>query len=348
MSSKRTISIGQNRDGRLEVFYVAKDGSLRHDWQRSPNGLWAGEETLAREAVHVATAVNADGRLEVFYVTPDGDLRHDWQKEAGSAWTGAQSLYVEGEAKKGATVKAQTVVVDANADGRLEVFYVDPHGVVQHDWQLTPNGDWHGAEKLSAEGGSTGALAVGRNADGRLEVFYSTGDGTLLHDWQLTPNGDWHGPEALVAEGKQGKASEVVVGRNADGRLEAFYRDPIGIVWHDWQVAPNGDWHGPQSLGVRARRIDVARNRDGRLEVFYLDGDGFIRNLWQANPNGDWGTDQEVLGEAATELAIGQNKDGRLELFYWGRGEDIWHNWQPRAGQGPWNPIVQYGADSVG
>jgi len=49
-----------------------------------------------------------------------------------------------------------------------------------------------------------------------------------------------------------------------------------------------------------------------------------------------------------TDLAIGRNQDGRLELFYWAKGEEIWHNWQPRAGQGPWNPIVHYEAESVG
>jgi len=92
----------------------------------------------------------------------------------------------------------------------------------------------------------------------------------------------------------------------------------------------------------------VAANRDGRLEVFLIDPKGQIKNTWQAHANGDWGTDDEVLGEGATHAAIGQNQDGRLELFYWAAGEDIWHNWQPRAGQGPWNPIVRYGADAVG
>jgi hypothetical protein len=119
-------------------------------------------------------------------------------------------------------------------------------------------------------------------------------------------------------------------------------------VWHDWQTSPNGQWHGLESLGARARRIDVAKNRDGRLELFFVDGDGQVRNFFQASANGDWGTDDEVLGEHTTDFAIGQNQDGRLELFYWGKGEEIWHNWQPRAGQGPWNPIVQYGSEPVG
>lgn len=346
MSTKRTLSIGLNRDGRLEVFYIGKDGSLRHNWQRTPNGLWATEEVLAQKAVHVATGVNADGRLEAFWITPDAEIFHDWQKTPGGSWVGAAPLYAEGEARGGSRAKAQTLAVASNADGRLEVFYVDPRGRLIHDWQLAPNGDWHGAERLCDDarcGGCCTAVAVGRNEDGTLEVFYAGGDGTLLHDWQRTPNGDWHGAEAL-----SGKAVEIAVGSNADGRLEVFFRDPLGLVWHDWQTSPNGQWHGLESLGARAKRIAVAENRDGRLEVFYIDLDSRIRNLWQASPNGDWGTDDEILGEDATDLAVGRNEDGRLELFYWGRGDEVWHNWQPRAGQGPWNPMVRYDADAVG
>jgi hypothetical protein len=51
---ERRIAIGANRDGRLEAFYIAKDGSLRHNWQARPNGLWKGESTLGAKASHVA------------------------------------------------------------------------------------------------------------------------------------------------------------------------------------------------------------------------------------------------------------------------------------------------------
>ena len=102
MPLKQTISIGLNRDGRLEVFYIAKDGTIRRNAQRTANGLWGVEETLAHTATHLATSVNADGRLEAFWITPDGELLHHWQKQAGAAWTGAEALYADGESKKGA------------------------------------------------------------------------------------------------------------------------------------------------------------------------------------------------------------------------------------------------------
>ena len=110
---ERRIAIGSNRDGRLEVFYIAKDGSLRHNWQERPNGLWKGEGKLGASATHVACGVNADGRLEVFYVKPDGELVHDWQKVPNGDWQGAHSL----------KAKAKSVAVASNADGRLEAFW---------------------------------------------------------------------------------------------------------------------------------------------------------------------------------------------------------------------------------
>ena len=340
--AQKRIAIGRNRDGRLEVFYVSPDGSLRHNWQASPNGLWKGESKLATGgAREVACGVNADGRLEVFYLDASGTLQHDWQLAPGGKWNGAEALV----SPDGSPAKALAVAVASNADGRLEVFYVGADRDLHHDWQLTPNGDWNGRERLGGpclESGS-GAVTVGRNQDGRLEVFYLGAKGEVLHDWQTEANGDWHGPEALT-----GKGREIIVGANADGRLEAFWRDDLDIVWHDWQTEPNGDWHGQESLGVKARRIDVAQNRDGRLEVFFVDPKGNIRNQWQVAPNGDWGTDDEILGDEATDLAIGQNQDGRLELFYFGRGSEIWHNWQPRPNAGPWNPIVHYDAPTMG
>ena len=41
-------------------------------------------------------------------------------------------------------------------------------------------------------------------------------------------------------------------------------------------------------------------------------------------------------------IALGKNRDGRLELFYFGPDNEVWHNWQPAPGRGPWSSIVQH------
>ncbi len=41
-----TPAVGQNTDGRLEVFATAPDGSIWHNWQTGPNGVWSGWSSL--------------------------------------------------------------------------------------------------------------------------------------------------------------------------------------------------------------------------------------------------------------------------------------------------------------
>jgi hypothetical protein len=77
--SAYSIAVGQNADGRLELFYTNPNG-FHHRWQTSPGGGpsqndWA-EETEFPGFSGVLTSApvvvrNADGRLEVFYVVQD-------------------------------------------------------------------------------------------------------------------------------------------------------------------------------------------------------------------------------------------------------------------------------------
>src|SRR5207244_2354544 len=71
------------------------------------------------------------GRLELFFAGPAGAIQHAWQTAPNSAWTGASAL--GGAAKK--------LVAGANADGRVEVFYVGTNDQLFHRVQL-PTRDW--------------------------------------------------------------------------------------------------------------------------------------------------------------------------------------------------------------
>ena len=67
----------------------------------------------------------------------------------------------------------------------------------------------------------------------------------LWHIWQTAPNGNWSGWAGLGG----GLTSNVAVGKNADGRMEAFVRGTDNALYHIWQTAPNNGWSGWASLG---------------------------------------------------------------------------------------------------
>ena len=43
-----------------------------------------------------------------------------------------------------------------------------------------------------------------------------------------------------------GKALQV--GRNADGRIEVFYIGMDDVLYHNWQLVPNGKWIGESTM----------------------------------------------------------------------------------------------------
>jgi hypothetical protein len=74
-----------------------------------------------------------------------------------------------------------------------------------------------------------------------LETFVRGSDGAVYHRWQAAPNADWSGWSTLDTLGGQ-IASDPVVGRTVDGRLQVFVVTRDSTLWSRWQVVPNGGW----------------------------------------------------------------------------------------------------------
>lgn len=194
-----------------------------------------------------------------------------------------------------------------------------------------------------------GAPAVASNADGRLEVF-ADGEGAdgpeLWHLWQTAPDAGWSAWESLGAPAPQ-FLGFVGVGRNADGRLEAFARVGLmstGTIWHIWQTAPNGGWSGWDDLGgppggVGAHLLAVGQNADGRLEIFTIGTDEALWHIGQTAPNNGWGAWESLgtpPGTPIISLAVGANADGRLVVAAVGTDEAVWEIEQT-APNGSWS-----------
>jgi hypothetical protein len=74
--------VGQNTDGRLEVFVVGTEGNIWHSWQETPNGGWSPWGRLGNaddKGNELAAGRNADGRLEVFAIGTEKGIWHSWQ-----------------------------------------------------------------------------------------------------------------------------------------------------------------------------------------------------------------------------------------------------------------------------
>ncbi|WP_328966278.1 hypothetical protein [Streptomyces sp. NBC_00239] len=300
---ERSIAVGTDVDGLLEIFAVKLDGSIKRRFQTG-NGTWSDWYDLQgtfKGSPRVAS--NADGRLELFAIGTDSKLYHSWQGSPnGVWWSGWQPIDHNGRLFN--LERSQpSVAVGRNEDGRLEVFGLGMDNGIYRIAQDSPNGPWttgwYGMPGI--QGNEQKLVEVASNADGRLELFAVDKNDAGWHIYQTAPNGSWSNWSRLTGDNALGSA--IGVGRNSDGRLEAFAAGPIEYggpggsrryVWHTYQNAPNSDWSGWTKIGGSSANAPVvANNADGRLEIFTeMPGPrGYPFHAWQ-DPNGTFGWSQ--------------------------------------------------------
>jgi hypothetical protein len=136
----------------------------------------------------------------------------------------------------------------------------------------------------------------------------------------------------------------VVMGSNADGRLQAFAIGNDQQIRTQWQLA-NGRWSGWLTMGGQvAGKLTVAQNADGRLQVFGIGIDGTLRTTWQVTRNGTWSGIASMGGHwsSSTGVGVGMNRDGRLEAFVMGDNDEVWNAWQ-KAPNATWDGYASIG-----
>jgi hypothetical protein len=150
--------VGTEPNGSLELFVVATDGNVYHDWQVAPSGGWAGWQVLeplgATPGVVFSgglpsAIVGSSAQAQAFVVGSDGALWTAPQLPIfGGAWTlGAfQPWRFLGSPASTTLVQTQSPVI-AQASGGLSAFAVGTDGNVWGISQTTALGPW-GALKL--------------------------------------------------------------------------------------------------------------------------------------------------------------------------------------------------------
>jgi hypothetical protein len=90
--------VGENPDGRQEVFAIGDDGNLWHRYQLSPNSGWSGWGSLGQPPAGLKSysrpvvGYNQDGTMEVLAPSYDFNLWHIGQTAPGDGWGNWASL----------------------------------------------------------------------------------------------------------------------------------------------------------------------------------------------------------------------------------------------------------------
>jgi hypothetical protein len=136
-------AVGQNLDGRLEVFARTTSGTIEHVWQQpGATQVWGGPLPLITDAVSNPAVMSVNGgRLELFAATANGHLRHTWQLKpvAGTGWNRSESL---GGTSSGAPEAIRV-------GGKSELFERVSGGAIDFDHLDTPTGTWTGWSSLN-------------------------------------------------------------------------------------------------------------------------------------------------------------------------------------------------------
>lgn len=244
--------LGQNNDGRLELFLVDGHGEVWHRWQ-DKMGRWMRWHSLGppgerAQASTPAVVRNKDGRLELFVTVQSlSAVSHCWQRREGG-WSGWELL--EGLADHAPIATAP--VVAGNKDGRLELFVSSVRGELWHSWQLRKGG-WSAWESLGRPNGGVGEVGVGAHADGRLALFAIVVPPDFDREvwWrEQAVTGGWSDWRSLGVPAKEHRLpgrprfGKPTLALNADGRLELFSQDmdTAGLYWLR-QTSPSGsEW----------------------------------------------------------------------------------------------------------
>jgi subtilisin family serine protease len=229
------------------------------------------------------------------------------------------------------------IAVARNADGRLDLFEVEPGGMLYHRSQasLSTNA-WTPRSYLQPN--YANAVAAEAGADGRLQIaFTNRRDESVWHRSQAFVDSDnWYSWSSM-----NGLLTAVAMARDSDGRMELFGVNRNGTAYQSMQTAPNADtWTAWAPFGTfnptdRIRAIAAQTNGSGQIEVFMLLGDGRIWHKWQTQPGGAWTPWWNVDGQLAS-IAVARNNSGALELIGVNTSGQVWRRTQAFAGTNNW------------
>jgi acylphosphatase len=143
--------VGNNGDGRIEVFATGADGGIYHIWQTAPSNGWSAWAQLLAPLPGVqfyglgGVANNRDGRFQLFFIGSDGALWTMPQSSPSNGWSPVR--FLDGAPPAQAMNADQIPAAALNANGDLSAFVAGEDGGVWQITQISPGGTWGGLVK---------------------------------------------------------------------------------------------------------------------------------------------------------------------------------------------------------
>jgi hypothetical protein len=338
--------------------------------ETTAGGAWTGPVTLGNPGpvTPAVTAVRrSDGRLQLFAlrspvdenvpqdvitsVQAQGSMSFGSWTNLGNPNTGNCGL---GNCR---WMGPPTAAVDGL--GRMFAFVKGSEGRIY--WKFFANGTWSSWTPMNPKGLVYGnakldimdGIAAATRPDGRIEVFATARAGTMQHHLQsalrqgIVPPAfasDYNFPVgAGVSPAITNGASAPTLTKNADGRLEFFYREASTGRVITYYTTTGGSWAGPVLLygdsGVGP--VAAINSSGGVIELFERNVWNGISVTWQLAPNDIFQLQWTILGgyileyPAAATNALGQDTlmvkgmDGRLYISRASPGQGDFSPFEP-------------------
>jgi len=186
------VAIGQNKDGRLEAFYVGDNNDLYHVYQTQvitppvteSASLWSAQSRISKISAKQVTAVaDQAGILYALYVglKNKADIAHQLkapivaQPQTLNQWNSGGSF----------PQSAKQIVAANNADGRPEFFCVGTNNQLTHFWTTANLDRTASNQNVVMSGSSNTAPGVCPNLINVVVAITITND--LVVDWTTGP-----------------------------------------------------------------------------------------------------------------------------------------------------------------
>jgi hypothetical protein len=324
-SSDVAATLVPNTGGRLEYYYVGKDGSVvTVDQTNVLNGSTAQFATLAGAGAstgRVAAALNDNGGAQVLALGTDSEIRGAVQPAIGGNWS---TLF-----PAGGYFPVEPAIV-RKSDNTLVAFGLDAQGGLWYRPQLAKNGDLTSWLSLGSTGMKSTLTAVAQGTTIRLfavdannRFSTATVTGTTVSSWTaltgLTPSTLSSATPSIVIR-SDGTAQVFAV--DASDRSVRTIKQNGDLSWPTtWTTIPGVTAGGAPSALVTA---------SGTVELVVKNSDGYVFNAGQVAPGNpafrSWSVvdpnDQAASDPSAALLSTGvwaivfRDADDRVYLYH--------------------------------